>query len=38
MKEIYLTIKSRKYRGNLSLFEYHIFRLYQKFVAKKLNL
>jgi hypothetical protein len=35
MFEWYLTIKTRRYKGNLTLWEFHIWRLYQKFIRPK---
>jgi len=35
MKELLLTFLTRKYRGELSMYEYHIFRLYRKYVMLK---
>lgn len=36
MFELILTFKTRKYRGNLTLWQYHIYRLYRKYVYPKM--
>ncbi len=36
-KQLYLTWKTRKCRGDLTLYEYHIFRLYRIYVYNKLT-
>ena len=38
MKEWLWTIKKREWKGHLTLWEFHIWRLYKKFVEPKLKI
>lgn len=37
MKEWLYTLKLSRYRGDLTIWEFHIWRMYQKYVRPKLN-
>ena len=36
MFELYKTIKTRRFKGDLTLWEYYVYRLYKKYVYPKL--
>jgi len=38
MFELFHTFKLRKYKGKLTLYEFHIWRLYQKYVKSKIKI